>query len=337
MHFRHLLACGLVLPLSVFAVAQSTSQPAPEASSASGQQAPAAQQGAPAQQTNVPPLQLHNLPPADHTPTPQELEQQKEARMRMELTNLARAQANWGPPDSAKGMALALKETGRTKSATGATEITYQITGTGFTPDMQLTLMRWPLNERVARVMSGIVVNAEGVAVCGVPAPEPAAPTDAAGAAAAKAALAEVPPCIRTMKPGTPVTITTTAAKGEPIRVALVAADNKHGAAVTVVPFPIEGADRGCKISVILSTKNAELVLVEGEGFHNDSTYTLGTESYGEKRPFKVAVNSDGRFVGALTPWVQSPADREKVVSYQSSTCTPTVSFHWGKDTYKPE
>jgi len=337
MHFRHLLACGLVLPLSVFAVAQSTSQPAPEASSASGQQAPAAQQGAPAQQTNVPPLQLHNLPPADHTPTPQELEQQKEARMRMELTNLARAQANWGPPDSAKGMALALKETGRTKSATGATEITYQITGTGFTPDMQLTLMRWPLNERVARVMSGIVVNAEGIAVCGVPAPEPAAPTDAAGAAAAKAALAEVPPCIRTMKPGTPVTITTTAAKGEPIRVALVAADNKHGAAVTAVPFPIEGADRGCKISVILSTKNAELVLVEGEGFHNDSTYTLGTESYGEKRPFKVAVNSDGRFVGALTPWVPSHADGETVVYYQSSTCTPTVSFHWGKDTYKPE
>lgn len=285
----------------------------------------------------MPPLQLHDLPPAEHTPTPQELEQQKAARMRMALTNLARAQVNWGPPDSAKGMALALKETGRTKSAAGATEITYQITGTGFTPDMQLTLLRWPLNENVARVMSGIVMNAEGVAVCGVPAPGPTAPTDAAGTAAAKAASADIPPCIRTMKPGTPVTITTTAAKGEPIRVALVAADNKHGAAVTVVPFPIEGADRGCKISVILGAKEADLVLVEGEGFHNDSTYTIGTESYGEKRPFKIAVNGNGRFIGALTPWVPNHDTGDTVVYYQSSTCTPTVSFHWGKDSYKPE
>jgi len=346
MRFRIFLACGLALPLSVFAVAQSTSQSAPNGSSTSAQpsaptteaeQVSGGQQASPAQQKNVPPLQLHDLAPADHTPTPQELEQQKTERMRMALTNLARAQANWGPPDSAKGMSLALKETGRKKNAAGATEITYQITGTGFTPDMQLTLLRWPLNENVARVMSGIVVNAEGTAVCGVPAPGPAAPTTAAGAAAAKTASAEIPPCIRTMKPGTPITITTTAAKGEPIRVALVAADNKHGAAVTVVPFPIEGVDRGCKLSVVLSSKNADLVLIEGEGFHQDPTYTIGTESYGEKHPLKVTVNGQGRFIGALTPWLPNHNDGDTVVYYQSSTCTPTATFHWGKDSYKPE
>ena len=27
----------------------------------------------------------------------------------------------------------------------------------------------------------------------------------------------------------------------------------------------------------------------------------------------------------------------DTVVYYQSDTCTPTVSFHWGKDSYKPE
>ncbi|MGH9588568.1 MAG: hypothetical protein ACRD3F_16610 [Acidobacteriaceae bacterium] len=285
----------------------------------------------------MPPLQLHSLPPAEHTATPQELQQQKEERMRMALTNLARAQAMWGPPDSAKGMALALKETGRTKNAAGATEITYQITGTGFTPDMQLTMLRWKLNESAARVMSGIVVNAQGTAVCGVPAPGPAAPTDAAGAAGAKAASADVPPCIRTMKPGTPITITTTAAKGEPIRVALVAADNKHGAAVTVVPFPIESVDRGCKLSVVLGAKNADLVLIEGEGFHKDASYTIGTEAFGEKHPLKTVVNGNGEFIGALTPWIPNHADGDTVVYYQSSTCAPTVSFHWGKDSYKAE
>jgi hypothetical protein len=255
----------------------------------------------------------------------------------MALVNLARAQANWGPPESAKGMSLALKETGRAKNAAGTTEITYQITGQGFTPDMQLTLLRWPLNQNVTKVMSGIVVDASGTAVCGVAGPGPAAPTDAAGANAPQAKTEPVPSCTKTMKAGTPISFTTTAAKGEPIRVALVAPDRKHGAAVTVVPFPIEGSDRGCNIDVILGSKNAELVLVEGSGFKADSKYTLGTESFGERHPMKVAPNGKGQFIAALTPWVPNHIAGDTVVYYQSSTCTPTVSFHWGKDTYKPE
>jgi len=340
MRLRYVLAGSLVLPLSLAAFAQSapSTTSTPPAQTAPSQQTPAPAQAAPAQQQSAPSLQLHDLPPADHTPTPQELEQQKEARARIALTNLARAEASWGPPDSAKGMSLALKETGRTKNAAGATEITYQITGQGFTPDMQLRLLRWPLNQSVAQVMSGIVVNASGTAVCGVAAPGPAAPTDAANAAGSKTAQQEpAPSCTKTMKPGTPITVTTTAAKGEPVRVALVAADNKHGAAVTEIPFPITGSDRGCNISVILGSKNAELVLIEGTGFKSDKTYTLGTESYGEKHPLKAAVNGKGQFIAALTPWAPNHDTGDTVVYYQSDSCSPTVSFHWGKDSYKPE
>lgn len=254
----------------------------------------------------------------------------------MGLINLARAEASWGPADSAKGMALALKETGRTKNAAGATAIRYQITGTGFTPDMQLTLWRWPLNHKMEQVMSGIVVDASGTAVCGVAAPGPSAPTDAAGANA-KAAEAAIPPCTRTMKAGTPIEFEITAAKGEPVRVALVAADHKHGAAVAEVPFPIEATDRGCKLSVVLGSQNAELVLVEGNGFKQDKDFSLGTESFGVKHPMKVAATTNGHFVAALTPWEPGHEVGDTTVYYTSSTCTPTVSFHWGKNTYKPE
>jgi hypothetical protein len=139
------------------------------------------------------------------------------------------------------------------------------------------------------------------------------------------------------MQSGAPVTITATAAKGEAIRVALVAADHKHGAAASLVPFPLEGADKGCKIDVILGSKGAELVLVKGEGFQKDATYTLGTESYGEKHPLTVAINPQGRFTAALTPWVPGHDTGDTVVYYQSSTCSPTVTFNWGKDSYKPE
>jgi len=318
MRFVQLLAFGLSLPLVITASAQSTQQPT-------------AQQTAPAQ-SSTPTLQLRDLPPEPHTPTPEELAAQKAAQVRMALNRLATAQANWGPPASTPGMSLELKETGR-KSTPNGTEITWQLIGKGFTPDMQLTLVRWPLNQSVARVMSGIMINAAGTAVCGSAAPGPQSPTDAAAAATAPLA----PPCTKTVTPGIPITITGTVAKGEAVRVALVSADHKHGAAVSLVPFPIEGQDKGCKIQVILGSKDAELVLIEGEGFKQDSTYTLGTETFGKRQPLDVIINQQGRFIGALTPWVPDHDTGDTVVYYQSSTCTPTVSFHWGKDTYKPE
>jgi hypothetical protein len=321
MRLCHVLACGLSLPLfAAFAPAQSTQQPAP--------QAPPAQQSAPAQQpaqSAVPPLQLHNLPAEPHTPTPEEQAQQKAAQMRLELTRIASAQANWGPAISSPGNSIELKETGRTRTDAG-TQISWQITGKGFTPDMQLTLIRWPLNQAIGNVMSGIVMNASGTAVCG-----PATP------ASAETNAPQAPPCTKTIQPGAPVTITAAAAKGEAIRVALVASDRKHGAAVSLVPFPIEGADKGCKIDVLLGSKDAELILVKGEGFQKDAQYTLGTESYGEKHPLTATITPQGRFTAALTPWIPSHDSGDTVVSYQSSTCSPSVSFHWGKDSYKPE
>lgn len=322
MRFFHLLACGLSLPIVVSA--QSTSQPA-------AQQTAPAQQSAPAQTTTVPPLQLHDLPPEPHTPTPEELAAQKAAQTRFAISRLATAQANWGPPDSTPGMSVDLKETGRKTTADG-TEITWQLVGKGFTPDMQLTLVRWPLNQSASRVMSGIVVSADGTAVCGSTAPGPEAPTDTAATTATA-----VPPCTKTTTPGAPITVSGTFAKGEALRVALVATDQKHGAAVSFIPFPIEGQDKGCSIQVILGSKDASLVLIKGQGFKQDSSYTLGTEAFGVKQPLNVAIKQNGSFIGAFLPGTAGHDSGDTVIYYQSPTCTPTVSFHWGKDTYKPE
>ncbi len=323
-------AVGLGLPLlavPVFGQSQSGASTVTD----TAEQTSTAQSAAPAQQTNVPPLQLHDLPPEPHTLTPEELAAQKAAQERMALSRLATAEANWGPPESAPGMSIDLKETGR-KTTPGGTELEYQITGKGFTPDMQLTLLRWPLNGAVTKILSGIVVNADGIAVCGIAAPGPSAPTTANPATSA-----EAPSCAKIMKPGEPITVTTTAAKGEAIRIALVAPDHKHGAAVSYVPFPIAGRNNGCSIQVVLGSKNADLVLIKGEGFKPDKTYALGTESFSQKRPLMATINAQGKFVAALTPWVPGHDTGDTVVYYQSSTCTPTVDFTWGKDTYKPQ
>lgn len=313
----HISSCSLVLPLlAASALAQTATPAAPAA-----QQNPPAQQSAPA----TPSLQLRNLPDDPHTPTPEEQAEEKAAQMRMQLTNIARAQASWGPPMSSPGQSLGLKEIGRTKTDAG-TQISYQLIAKGFTPDTSLTLLRWPLNQNILRVYSGVRIDPSGTAICSVA----AAPTPAPAAT-------DAPPCTQSMKAGAPITVTTTVAKGEAVRVALVAADKKHGAAVSVVPFPIEGVDKGCKINVILGSKDAELVLIEGQGFQKDANYTLGTESFSEKHPLSVNIDPQGRFIAALTPWVPGHDAGDTVAYYQSSTCSPTVSFHWGKDAYKPE
>jgi hypothetical protein len=335
MLFRQLLTCGLGLPLLASpAFAQSTQPATPAPAQQTTAPAPPSAPGAPA---STPPLQLRDLPADPHTPTPEEQAAQRAAQMRAQITRIASAQANWGPAASAPGMSLELKETGRTKTDAG-TQITWQIVGKGFTPDLQLTLLRWSLNQDIARVMSGIVVNAQGTAVC-APAPtlqSPASPAPSSTGAPAPQ-QPSAPACSKTVAPGTPITVTATVAKGEAVRVALAADDRKHGAAVSYVPFPIEGEDKGCKIDVIRGAKDEELVLVEGSGFKQDANFSLGTESYGEKHPLNVKISPDGRFIGALTPWVPSHDAGDTVVYYQSSTCSPTVSFHWGKDTYKAE
>lgn len=333
MRLRHLVTCGLCVPLlAISALAQSSdssksSQPPTPTSEAEQVE----QTTAPTPPGDQPPLRLYNLPPERHTLTPAQKAAQQAARVRFELTRLATEQANWNAEETSKGNSLTLKETGRKPTPTG-TEITWELAAAGFDPAMQLTLVRWPLNQKLTAVMSGITVNAQGLAVCGTNAPGPQAPTDVSADTVPKA-----PSCLKTMKPGTPITITSEAAKGEPIRVALISNDRKHGGAATAVPFPIEGENRGCRISVILSSKDADLVLVRGTGFKQDKTYTLGTESYGKKHPLMATITPQGNFVAALTPWIPGHDEGSTVVYYQSTTCTPTVSFNWGKGTYKPE
>jgi hypothetical protein len=301
---------GALASLSFPSFAQST--PASDPSAA--QTAPA-QPAAPATQQTPAPLQLHDLPPDPHTPTAEEKAEQQAAEQSLQIRRLAAAQNNWGQANSAPGMSLTLKETGRTPTPDGV-KITYQLQGTGFTPDLKLSLLRWPLNQNVETLMDGITVNAAGTAIC---------EATAGGS------------CSKTTKPGAPIEVTATLAKGEALRVALIAPDKKHGAAVALVPFPIAAEDKGCKLQAIRGSKNNELVLIKGEGFTTTDTFVAGSESFGEKHPITAKPNPDGHFVVALTPWVTGHDSGDTVVYAQNATCSPTLSFHWGKDSYKAE
>ncbi|MBB6146201.1 hypothetical protein HNQ77_004173 [Silvibacterium bohemicum] len=309
-----LISGGAVASLCIASFAQSAPSPNAPASPADPQAASAPAQTPSPSPANPAPLKLQDLPSDPHTPTADELAEQAAERERFQIRQLAAAQNNWATSATA-GVTLELKETGRSKAENG-TQITYQLQGKGFTSEMKLSLLRWELNDKVAVVMDGITVNAAGIAVCGG---------------------ADAGTCGKTMKANEPVVVTATVAKGEAIRIALVAADKKHGAAATLVPFPITAEDKGCKLQVIRGTKNDELVLIVGDGFTSTVNFTAGSESFGEKRPMGAKPNAQGHFVVAMTPWVTGHDNGDTVIYVQNDACSPTLSFHWGKDSYKVE
>lgn len=360
--------------LSFAGQAQTNSTPAPSAT----QQAPST----PSQQS-APPLQLRDLPPDAHTPTPAEEAQQEQQRVLMQVERLANMEAQWGPAASTAGMSIDLKEVGRTKAPDGSTQITWQIAGKGFPAGQKLSLTRWPLDTRPQIVMGGIQFDAQGTAVCVAP---PAPSTGANGdttqglAAAAKnlsqpdsapaspapaapapsiPATPEPPACAATIKPGQPVEIQAAVAPGEAVRVALVGQGEKDGkpvrfgAATDLVPFPIESTDQGCTLQVIRGMKNAAMVLVQGTGFPANATLSVDTVTGSQTRAIPAHTNAKGTFVLAALPALegqnqgdttvhmgaaaQAPSLQQTANPPPASNCNPSVTFHWGADSYKPQ
>jgi hypothetical protein len=366
-----LAACSLAAVVGASSLAQSApSQPQ--------NPAPVPSAPAPAQPT----LQLHDLPPEPHTPTPAEIEQRRQQQLLNAAVRLATMQAHWGPDMNSPGLSLTLTERSRTKTPDG-TRITYQVTGTGFSPDDNLALVRWPLNAEARPVMTGIHFNAQGVAVCGETAPaqpapapstppasgaSPQAPAPPSGLTAAPApqpgsapqvasptqAFASTPGCWQTMQQQQPVEIQTTAAAGEAIRIAVMSADRKHGAAASSIPFPIASTDKGCSLQVIIGMKDAGLVLIDGSGFPPNTPLTLDATTGDNLRPLHPRANAEGRIVVPLLTGAKGQASGDTTIRFAglnrqptldtpkddaqpAPDCAPAVTFHWGDGTYKIE
>jgi hypothetical protein len=347
----------------VGSLAQSTSpssqQPAPQPNTTSQQPAGASTKPAP------PKLELHDLPPEPHTMTPAEEEQERQQQAVNAAMRLAALQAHWGPQMSTPGLSIEMKELARTKTPEG-TQLQYQITGTGFAPTDKLMLLRWPLNGAAKVMMGGIAFNAKGVAVCNdTPGAQAladaatklnAAPTPNAAANPGSTTPQFTPPpsCATLMKAAEPVEIETTAAPGEVIRVALVTEDRKRAAEASAIPFPIENADKGCKLQVMLSVKDAGLVLLDGEGFPPNTPLKLEASTATSSRELHPRSNAEGKIMVPLLTGEQGKTsgvttvkftgisreptlDTPKEEATQAPECAPSVSYPWGEGSYKPE
>lgn len=278
---------------------------------------------------------------------------------------LATLQAHWGPQMTTAGLTLAMTEVARTKAAEG-TQITWRLTGSGFSPTDKLMLLRWPLDAQAKVLMGGIGFNAKGVAVCNdAPAADALAnaasnlstapaPTPAANQGNAQPAFTPPPSCATTMKAEQPVEIQATAAPGEAIRVALVTADRKRAAETSAIPFPIANEDKGCKLQVILSVKDGGLVLLEGTGFPANTSLKLVASTGSASRELHPRSNAEGRIVIPLLTGEQAKPSGQTTVKFAginreptldtpkddatpTPECAPAVSFPWGEGSYKAQ
>ena len=156
------------------------------------------------------------------------------------------------------------------------------------------------------------------------------------------------------MKPQQPVEVQATVAPGEAIRVALLAPDRRHGAAASAIPFPIVNTDKGCTLQVILGTRNAALVLIEGTGFPASQEAKLETATGNSTTTLRTKINGEGNLIVPVLINIGTPSTGETTVrfaglehppSLQGSSapappdpgCAPAVSYHWGDAAYKPE
>lgn len=324
----------------------------------------------------APPLQLRSLPPEEHTLTPAEKAQVQRAQAYRAAVHIAALTARWGPEMSTPGVSATLVQVSRTKTPAGATEFTYQIAGTGFRSGEKLDLVRWPLGGGIQSIMSGLVLNSQGIAVCGTSATAKPGATaaPAAGLSSAPAPQAgtstppadQAPSCSQTLRLNQPVQFQTAAAPGEAVRAALIGEDHSNGAATQAIPFPIADTEKGCYLQVLLGMKDADMVVLEGNGLPSNAIVKIDKLSGNQTQILKSRTDPAGhmamlvlpsvpgqtsgtttlRYVGVDTPAAPTPQAGKAPAANGASqsspapatpACSPAVSFHWGPGSYKPE
>jgi len=234
------------------------------------------------------------------------------AKAKQEAGHLALIQKNWGQKMGSVGATMTLKEVSR-ESVNGATGIKYHIFVTGMPKDKLYSLVAVSFDLRPVTYLQGITLDDSGMAIC--------------------AGRPET--CGDSSKPNDPVEPILLAAKGEPKRFGLISSDGQNKAFVSVTPFPIEGKDRGCSVDVTLLLAHGEAVLIHGAGFQSNATVNVVTQSENEKASGDLKSDSNGEVYYIELPYVKGKTDGQAQVTLTSQACAPSVSYKWGKNTYR--
>ena len=124
------------------------------------------------------------------------------------------------------------------------------------------------------------------------------------------------------------------AANGEPLRFLLRSRDNKVMIPGTLVPFPIESLDKGCRLAALLAAPEGNAVLIYADGFPPDSEVEVESNSAGEHMESKHQIDAKGHGMFVELPYVLGKEAGELKDTLSSKNCAVSVAVPWGKGSY---
>jgi hypothetical protein len=171
------------------------------------------------------------------------------------------------------------------------------------------SLVSWPITEKnPVTLMNGVTVDTSGMAIC-----------------------AGTPGTCKGNQPNDPIELVLRPIAGEPVRLALISADQSLKVLANIVPIPLRGTDQGCTIDAVLLTPGAEVVLIEAAGFVPNSNLTISSSSEDEPQGGEKKANADGSFRTAILPYVEGLTHGVVTMTLKSAKCSPSINVSWGR------
>ena len=119
-------------------------------------------------------------------------------------------------------------------------------------------------------------------------------------------------------------------AVAEPMRFLLSALDGELLIYGTLVAHPVLQNDQGCRLEARIAKPNEATVLIVANGFPAKSKIPLMLRSGDSVASDTLETNSDGRAVGAVSPFVPGMTQGVLKASAEGPNCLPSVLLPWG-------
>jgi len=218
---------------------------------------------------------------------------------------------NWGK--GSPGVQLAAHESSRQHTEKG-TAIWYNLLGKGFPDGVVYNLWRKLPGKQPEVLIKGVSFDQRGLLIC-----------------------SGKPGFCSGDTPDDPVNIKTTAAMGEEKQMAVVSEDGKTAGYVDVVPFPLETANKGCKLSVTRVSPLADVVMARASGLKPDQMIVV-TRRYGhDHMSARYTSRADGTWQEIVSAQNTYQPSGKAEISLSGADCEVSVTFDYGPGSNKPQ
>ena len=126
--------------------------------------------------------------------------------------------------------------------------------------------------------------------------------------------------------------------RGEPYRMALIAADKTIAVFAKVIPFPIEAeSSSGCRLIVELVGSDGQIFSVKGKGFVPGEEVSFESQSLEEELKLVRRASIKGTFDFIYAPAVIGYESGRCKVKATGERCQVVVEFDWGSAAIRPQ